>query len=473
MKMNKEIVIVRLSDIIPNRFQPRLAFDEEALNELADSIREHGIIQPLILRDLGNKYEIIAGERRYKAAQLAGATEVPAVIGIMDDQTSAELALIENIQRKDLSAIEEAKSYKKILDMGDLTQEELAKRMGKSQSTIANKMRLLTLTNEAQMALINNLISERHARCLLQIKDENVQKDVLNKIISERMTVRDTDNYIKELLGIIKDGNTEEKEVKPELSETKNEDYSKETTYQEENQDKRAEDENPNVYVHSKNTDFIDINSLTTNKEQETSNDFSPAELNENVEDYNPNSDYNAKETTNNQIEETNTMFNLPTMPEMNNTNNDNGFEENYSEEQPVESYNNLDGDNTLEANPNSEENANNESSSVNDTEENTENQITEYYDNQDNGTMTDISTNAEENIEYALPSMPESAQEETEYYNNQENDNQVEMQYDNNQYQQEYEYNPEETMYADQEYETYSKYVQYVNYQKNYWLPS
>ena len=158
MKMNKEIVIVRLSDIIPNRFQPRLAFDEEALNELADSIREHGIIQPLILRDLGNKYEIIAGERRFKAAELAGATEVPALIGQMDDQTSAELALIENIQRKDLSAIEEAKSYKKILDMGDFTQEELAKRMGKSQSTIANKMRLLALTNEVQMALMNNLI---------------------------------------------------------------------------------------------------------------------------------------------------------------------------------------------------------------------------------------------------------------------------------------------------------------------------
>lgn len=114
MKMNKEVVMVRLTDIIPNRFQPRLTFDEEALNELANSIREHGIIQPLILRDLGSKYEIIAGERRYKAATLAGLTEVPAIVGAMDDQTSAELALIENIQRKDLSAIEEAKSYKKI-----------------------------------------------------------------------------------------------------------------------------------------------------------------------------------------------------------------------------------------------------------------------------------------------------------------------------------------------------------------------
>ena len=135
---------------------------------------------------LGSKYEIIAGERRYKAATLAGLTEVPAIVGSMDDQTSAELALIENIQRKDLSAIEEAKSYKKILDMGNFTQDELAKRMGKSQSTIANKMRLLALTNEVQVALMNNLISERHARCLLQIKDEDKQKEVLNKIITEK-----------------------------------------------------------------------------------------------------------------------------------------------------------------------------------------------------------------------------------------------------------------------------------------------
>ena len=216
MKMNKEVVMVRLSDIIPNRFQPRLTFDEEALNDLANSIKEHGIIQPLILRDLGSKYEIIAGERRYKASTIAGLTEVPAIVGSMDDQTSAELALIENIQRKDLSAIEEAKSYKKILDMGNFTQEELAKRMGKSQSTVANKMRLLSLTNEVQMALMNNLISERHARCLLQVKDEDKQKEVLNKIISERMNVRDTDDYIKNMLGIKKEELPQlEKEVEP------------------------------------------------------------------------------------------------------------------------------------------------------------------------------------------------------------------------------------------------------------------
>lgn len=250
MKMNKEVVMVKLTDIIPNRFQPRLTFDEEALNELANSIKEHGIIQPLILRDLGSKYEIIAGERRYKASTLAGLTEVPAIIGAMDDQTSAELALIENIQRKDLSAIEEAKSYKKILDMGNFTQEELAKRMGKAQSTVANKMRLLSLTNEVQVALMNNLISERHARCLLQIKDEDKQKEVLNKIISERMNVRDTDNYIKDLLGISKDT-----PIEVEMPNN---------------------NENPNVYTQTTNIDFVDISTLN----EENNINIQPTELN-------------------------------------------------------------------------------------------------------------------------------------------------------------------------------------------------
>ena len=253
MRMNKEVVMVRLSDIIPNRFQPRLTFDEEALNELANSIKEHGIIQPLILRDLGSKYEIIAGERRYKAATLAGLTEVPAIVGSMDDQTSAELALIENIQRKDLSAIEEAKSYKKILDMGNFTQDELAKRMGKSQSTIANKMRLLALTNEVQVALMNNLISERH--------------------------VRDTDEYIKNMLGI---SNETPKEavtpVVPPVQVTPEEPVVPASTIANEPKtldipvppQVEKKDDNPNVYAQNKN-DFIDINKLNEVKAPVTS----------------------------------------------------------------------------------------------------------------------------------------------------------------------------------------------------------
>ena len=197
--MNREPLIqnVNIDYIIPNRFQPRLTFDEKSLNELASSIKEHGIIQPLVLRRLGDKYEIIAGERRYKAAQLAGLTEVPAIISNIDDNKSAEIALVENVQRRNLNSLEEAKSYKKILDKEGLTQDELAKKIGVSQSTIANKLRLLNLTSEAQDALMNDKISERHARSLLSVSDPEKQKALLNKDISERLTVRQLDDEIK------------------------------------------------------------------------------------------------------------------------------------------------------------------------------------------------------------------------------------------------------------------------------------
>lgn len=201
MNHENEIVNVRIDEIIPNRFQPRLAFDEKELNELADSIKMHGIIQPLVLRRIGDKYEIIAGERRYKASVLAGLTQVPAVIMNIDDQKSAEVAVVENLQRKDLTAIEEAQSYKKILDMGYLTQEELATRIGVAQSTIANKLRLLNLTIPVKEALLHNKISERHARSLLNITDNNLQISMLNRIIAERLTVRQTDEEINKLLG--------------------------------------------------------------------------------------------------------------------------------------------------------------------------------------------------------------------------------------------------------------------------------
>ena len=201
MNHENEIVNVRIDEIIPNRFQPRLAFDEKELNELADSIKMHGIIQPLVLRRIGDKYEIIAGERRYKASVLAGLTQVPALIMNIDDQKSAEVAVVENLQRKDLTAIEEAQSYKKILDMGYLTQEELATRIGVAQSTIANKLRLLNLTIPVKEALLHNKISERHARSLLNITDNNLQISMLNRIIAERLTVRQTDEEINKLLG--------------------------------------------------------------------------------------------------------------------------------------------------------------------------------------------------------------------------------------------------------------------------------
>lgn len=196
--MNTEQVQqILVEDIIPNRFQPRLTFDEKALKELSDSIKVHGVIQPLVLRKVGNKYEIIAGERRYKASCMAGLKQVPAIVRDMNDNDSAEIALIENVQRKNLSSIEEAKSYRNLLDRGYLTQEELASKLGVTQATIANKIRLLNLCDEVQDALLNEQISERHARSLLQIDDPDKQVELLNKIIKERLTVRQLDTLIK------------------------------------------------------------------------------------------------------------------------------------------------------------------------------------------------------------------------------------------------------------------------------------
>ena len=198
-QMEEQILQVPIEDILPNRFQPRLAFDDASLQDLAASIKQHGIIQPLILRRKNDKYEIIAGERRYKAARMAGLVSVPAIISNLSDAASAEVAIVENVQRKDLTAIEEAKSYQAILDKGYMTQEELAKRMGLSQSAISNKLRLLTLDESVQNAVLKNQISERHARSLLKVKDKNMQKVLLDKIINERLTVRQLEEEIKKV----------------------------------------------------------------------------------------------------------------------------------------------------------------------------------------------------------------------------------------------------------------------------------
>ena len=143
--IRSQVVELYVDDIIPNRFQPREVFDDKALQELAASIKEHGVIQPIIVRRLGDKYEIIAGERRYKATIIAGFTKIPAIIRNLDDKETAKVALLENLQRKDLSPIEEARTYQKILDLDSMTQEELGKTMGKSQAAVANKLRLLQL----------------------------------------------------------------------------------------------------------------------------------------------------------------------------------------------------------------------------------------------------------------------------------------------------------------------------------------
>ena len=213
MNLEKEIFDISLQDIIPNRFQPREMFDDEALKELSQSIKEHGVIQPIIVRKVGDKYEIIAGERRFRASQLAGKTTIPALVRDIDDKEAAKVALLENLQRSNLTPIEEAKTYQTILKLDNITQDELAQNLGKSQSTIANKLRLLTLDEEVQTALLNSQISERHARSLLGL-DLNTQKELLHKIINEKLTVKALDEEIMRRTGKIP-----EEKVVPNMQE--------------------------------------------------------------------------------------------------------------------------------------------------------------------------------------------------------------------------------------------------------------
>lgn len=199
--MENRVLQVPIEDIIPNRFQPRLSFDDKSMEELANSIKQHGIIQPLVLRRLGDKYEIIAGERRYKAAMMAGLVSVPAIINNMSDNESAEVAVVENVQRKDLTAIEEARSFKSLLDKGYMTQEDLAKKMGLSQAAISNKLRLLNLDEAVQEAVLQEKISERHARSLLKLKKKDEQVKMLQRIVEERLTVRQLEEELRKMIG--------------------------------------------------------------------------------------------------------------------------------------------------------------------------------------------------------------------------------------------------------------------------------
>ena len=207
-----KIIQVPVEDILPNRFQPRIAFDEKELNELSNSILKYGVIQPIVLRKMGNKYEIIAGERRYRASMMAGLKTIPAIMNNTDDNTSAEIALLENLQRKNLTVIEEAKSFKKLLDKG-FTQEDIANKLGISQSSIANKMRLLNLPKQVQDALLFNKISERHARSLLSLDNTDTQIELLDRITKEKLTVRQTEDEISHLLR----GNKEEEEIPEDI----------------------------------------------------------------------------------------------------------------------------------------------------------------------------------------------------------------------------------------------------------------
>lgn len=192
---------IAIDVIVPNPFQPRKTFMDEPLQELAESIREFGVIQPLLLRQKGEHYEIVAGERRMRASRLAGLTEVPAIIKTLDDKEMAELAMIENLQREDLHYLEEAEGLANLLENFSFTQDALAKRMGKSQSTIANKLRLLKLPVPVRAVLAETKLTERHARALLKLKDEARQLEVVHTIVEASLNVRQTESLIEEING--------------------------------------------------------------------------------------------------------------------------------------------------------------------------------------------------------------------------------------------------------------------------------
>ena len=196
-----KVVDIKLDQIIPNRYQPRKVFNQDEIRELAHTIDEHGLLQPIVLREYEPaKYEIIAGERRYRAMKMLGWETTPAILRKMTDEESASLALIENLQRAQLSSVEEAQAYRQLMDLNHLTQAALAKGMGKSQSFVANKLRLLKLITPVQTAILDHRISERHGRALLDL-DEKQQRTMLMRIVNERLTVRQTEDEVAKVLG--------------------------------------------------------------------------------------------------------------------------------------------------------------------------------------------------------------------------------------------------------------------------------
>ena len=207
-------ILVKINEVEPNREQPRKEFDEDSLMELADSIRQFGILQPLLVQKKKDYYEIIAGERRWRAAKLAGIKDVPIIVKNYTDQEIVEISLIENIQRENLNPIEEAMAYKRLLEEFDLKQDEVAERVSKSRTAITNSIRLLKLDERVQNMLIQESISSGHARALLAVKDGDEQYNLAMKIFDEKLSVRETEKLIKSL--------GKEKTAKPKKKELKN-----------------------------------------------------------------------------------------------------------------------------------------------------------------------------------------------------------------------------------------------------------
>ncbi|MDN7245517.1 nucleoid occlusion protein [Planococcus shenhongbingii] len=210
-KLSEEVVKLPIDKISANKFQPRTVFDEEKIEELARTIHMHGVIQPIVVRtsDEEGNYEIIAGERRFRAMSSLGWKEVPAIVRQLSDKETASIALIENLQREELTSIEEANAYQNLLELQGITQEALAQRLGKGQSTVANKLRLLKLPEEFQTALLNRIITERHARTLLKVKDVEMQKKLFDETVEQGLNVKQLELKVEKLLS------AEPKKAKP------------------------------------------------------------------------------------------------------------------------------------------------------------------------------------------------------------------------------------------------------------------
>ena len=193
------VQVMKINEVEPNRDQPRKNFDEDAILELSDSIKQFGVLQPLLVRKRKDYYEIIAGERRWRAAKLAGVKEVPVIEKEYTDQEILEIGLIENIQRENLNPIEEAIAYKRLLEEFNLKQDEVAERVSKSRTAVTNSMRLLKLSDKVQQMIIDDMISTGHARALLAIDDPELQYTLANKIFDEKLSVRETEKLVKEI----------------------------------------------------------------------------------------------------------------------------------------------------------------------------------------------------------------------------------------------------------------------------------
>lgn len=211
---NEEIKQIPVEEIVPNPYQPRTVFDDEKIDELCQTIRTHGLIQPIVVRVRDGRYELIAGERRLRATRKLGMERIPAIVKEFNDSQTASIALIENLQREGLTAIEEAVAYQKLIDLHNLTQESLAQRLGKGQSTIANKLRLLHLPREIQDALLSRQVTERHARALIPLKDPELQNKVLLEILEREWNVKQTEVRVKQLLELAENPKSE-KDAKP------------------------------------------------------------------------------------------------------------------------------------------------------------------------------------------------------------------------------------------------------------------